>query len=262
MELGLKGKSVVVLASAGGIGKGVATEFAREGARVTLFDREEAALKAAQQDILDITGERTHAVAGDITKAQDIERLFAEAKSSNGPVFALFNNTGGPAVGTFDKFADKEWQAAFELTLLAYVRAIRAAIPQMKELGGGRIVCNTSSSIKRVLDNLILSNVFRMGIVGLCKTLARELGPGNILVNIIGPGKIGTKRTAEIDAARAKKEGRSLEEMQKIMAAAIPLKRYGTPEELGRLVAFLCSEANTYVSGQSILVDGAQVEAY
>jgi len=261
MDLGMKDRSVLVLASSAGIGRAIATEFAREGANVTLFSRNEERLREAGDWIERETGRRPAFAVGDVTKREDIESAVAVA-AKTGPVFTLVNNAGGPKPGTFDKFDDAEWTEAFELTLMSVVRACRAVLPMMRENGGGRIVNITSSSTKRVLDNLLLSNVFRMGIVGLAKTLAREAGGDNILVNTVGPGKIATERAAQIDAAKAAKTGVAAERVRADSEKSIPLGRYGEPEELARLCLFLGSAANTYVTGQNLLVDGGQVDTY
>lgn len=262
MELGLRDKPVIVMASGGGIGRGIAREFAREGARVLMFDRDEKALMQSQELIFSETGIKPLTIAGDVTRIDDIERLAQTARHEFGTVFALVNNTGGPPAGNFDAFKDEDWIKAFELTLLGYIRVIRETLPLMRHGGGGRIVCNASSSIKQVIDNLILSNVFRMGILGLGKSLARELGPENILVNVIGPGKIDTERVAYIDARKAEKLNIAPAELRAQTEKNIPIRRYGTTEEIARLVVFLCSEANTYTTGQNILVDGGMVAAY
>ena len=262
MDLGLENKSVLVMAGGSGIGKGVALEFAREKANVMLFGRSEAKLKAAQETIFELTQTRVAYTIGDITRRGDIENVVKRTTDRFGSVFALFNNTGGPPAGTFEKFGDQAWTNAFELTLLSCVRTIRAVLPIMRNAGGGRIVNNSSSSVKRVIDNLLLSNVFRMGIVGLTKTLSREFGPDNILVNVIGPGKIATERVAHFDAIKAEKEGVSPEVFQKENAKTIPLGRYGSTGEIAKAVVFLCSQANTYITGQSLLVDGGMVKAY
>ena len=184
-----------------------------------------------------------------------------ETADKFGPVYALVNNTGGPKPGPFDAFDDAAWQEAYELCLLSYIRTIREVLPQMRENGGGRILCSTSSSVKAVLDNLILSNTFRMGVVGLAKTLSQELGRDNILVNVIAPGRIGTARIDQLDKIRAEKAGISVEELQKKAFAGIPLGRYGKPEEYGKLAAFLCAPSNTFITGQTVLVDGGMVKA-
>lgn len=179
-----------------------------------------------------------------------------------GPVYALMNNTGGPSPGTFDQFCDEDWQKAFELCLLSYIRLIRECLPIMRAGGGGRILNSTSSSVKAVLDNLILSNTFRMGVVGLSKTLSQELGKDGILVNVIGPGRIGTARIDQMDQVRAEKAGKTVEEIRQSAFSSIPLGRYGKPEEYGKLAAFLLAPSNTYITGQTVLVDGGMVKAF
>ena len=262
MNLGLKEKPVIVMAASGGIGKATALEFAREEANVMMFARSEERLRQAQDEIADTTGVRPSFTAGDITRYDDIKRVVSETSEKFGSIFALVNNTGGPPAGTFDAFDDDAWQKAFELTLLGFIRSIREVVPIMKQAGSGRIVNYTSSSSKQIIDNLILSNTFRLGVVGLTKTLARELGPVGILINVMGPGRIETDRLRQIESLWAGQRGISVEELQQGALKEIPLGRYGSPEEYARLAVFLCSEANTYVTGQTILVDGGMVKAY
>lgn len=261
MDLQLKDKSVLVLAAGSGIGRGVALEFARENAKVMILGRTNSKLKDVQKHILNETGNKVEYIAADLTNKDDIKNAVDEARKINGPIYALFNNTGGPKPGYFDNFTDADWSDAFELTLLSYIRVIREVLPDMKK-HGGRIVNNTSSSIKHAIDSLLLSNVFRTGIVGLTKSLAKEFGKYNILANVVGAGKVATERVDQIDSISAEKLNMSIEDYQSKNAKEIPLQRYGTPEEFGRLVAFLCSEANTYVTGQNILVEGGMVSAY
>lgn len=262
MDLGLKDKAVLVMASSDGIGKGVAVEFAKEGANVMLFARREEKLKEVQREIKSLTNKTISYVVGDITQPEDIKKVVSKTLSEFGSIYALINNTGGPPAGTFDKFGGEDWQSAFELTLLSFIRTIQAVLPSMKENGGGRIVNITSSAVKVILDNLILSNTFRMGIVGLTKTLASELGKDNILINVLGPGKILTERVEYLDSIRAEKAGVSKDEYQKKAMQTIPLGRYGTPEEFAKLTVFLCSQANTFITGQTLVVDGGMVKAY
>ena len=262
MNLVLENKPVLVMASGSGIGRGVALEFAREKAKVMLFDISEDSLKEASAKIFDLTQNQVQYTVGDITRKKDIENAVAKTNEAFGSIYALFNNTGGPPAGKFNKFDDNAWQNAFELTLLSYVRSIRAVLPIMRKAGTGRIVNNASSSIKRVIDNLLLSNTFRTGIMGMTKTLAREFGSEHILINVVGPGKIDTERVKHLDSIKAEHEGISLVEFQQKNAKTIPLGHYGSTEEIAKLVVFLCSEANTYITGQSILVDGGMVQAY
>jgi len=262
MEFGIKDKSVIVMAASDGLGKAAALEFAREGAQVTIFARSEERLKQASQEIKKLTGRSSHYVVGDITRAEDIHNVVSATADRFGGVYALVNNSGGPPAGGFDSFDDDVWQQAFELTLLGYIRSIRAVLPLMRDAGVGRIVNFTSSSTKQAIDNLILSNTFRMGVVGLTKSLARETAKENILINVIGPGKMDTQRLRNLEAIRAEKQGIPLEALQKKSAAEIPLGRYGNPSEMARLAVFLCSEANTYITGQTMLADGGLVQAY
>jgi 3-oxoacyl-[acyl-carrier protein] reductase len=249
------------MASSAGLGKAIATEFAREEANVMIFSPFEDELKQAQKDIREQSGREPSYFCGTITNPDDVKKLVETTATRYGPVFALVNNTGGPPAGVFDDFDDTAWQGAYELTLLSYIRAIREVLPHMRANGGGRILNSASSSIKAVLDNLILSNTFRMGVVGLSKTLSQELGKDNILVNVIAPGRIGTARIGYLDKIRAEKAGMTVQEIQKTAFAGIPLGRYGTPEEYAKLSVFLCAPSNTFITGQAILVDGGMVKA-
>jgi len=262
MELGLKNKSIIVMASSAGLGKAIAKEFCREEANVMLFSSSEEKLISAQNDIFEETGKEPAYFVGDITKKEDIQKLVETTVEKFGGVYALINNTGGPPAGTFDKFDDEAWQKAYDLTLLSYIRVIREVLPHMKKAGVGKIVCSTSSSIKHVLDNLILSNTFRMGVQGMAKSLSSELGKDNILVNVIGPGRIATDRIAHLDSIRAEKANTTVEKIEEAANKNIPLGRYGKPSEYGQLAVFLCSQTNTYITGQSILVDGGLVKSY
>jgi 3-oxoacyl-[acyl-carrier protein] reductase len=262
MNLGLTDKAVLVMASSAGLGKGAALEFSKEGANVMLFSRADSELRIARAEILTASGREPAYTVGDITRYEDIKLAVRNTVDKFGPIFALVNNSGGPPAGTFDSFADEAWQRAFELTLLSYVRTIREVVPYMKKEGKGRIVNYASSSAKQVLENLILSNSFRMGVVGLTKTLSQELGKDNILVNVMGPGRIKTARLMQIDKVRAEKSGTSVEQVYENAVKAIPLGRYGSAEEYAKLTVFLCSEANTYITGQTILVDGGFTKAF
>ncbi len=262
MDLHLKNKPVLVCASSEGIGKAIALEFARESAPVMIFSRSGEKLAKAQSEISEITGNKPSFVVGDLTRYDDIQNAVQKTVEKFGSVYALVNNSGGPPAGTFSKFDDGDWTNAFELTLLSYIRTIREVIPIMQKAGTGRILNIASSSTKHALDNLILSNTFRMGIVGLTKSLSQELGSSNILMNVVGPGRIATKRVDQIDDANAKSRGISKEQIVEQVNAQIPLGRYGAPEEIARLAVFLCSEANTYITGQTMLVDGGLVRAY
>lgn len=262
MNLELTDKPVIVCASSAGLGKATALEFAREGAQVMLCGRREVELQRAAADIKAATGQEPRYTMADVTKAADIVRLIEATVSAFGEIFTLVNNSGGPPAGPFDQFDDTAWQSAFELNLLSYVRTIRTALPHFRKRGGGRIVNFTSTSVKSPIDNLILSNTFRTGVLGLTKTLASELGGDGILINVIGPGRIQTERIEQLDMIRAKKAGVSIEQVRADTCKTIPLCRYGTPDEYAKMAVFLGSPANTYITGQTVLVDGGMVKAY
>ncbi|WP_079474092.1 SDR family oxidoreductase [Marinococcus halophilus] len=262
MDLGLKGKGVLVLASSAGLGKAGAMEFAKEGAKVMLFSSSLDKLVDTVEEIKRTTNNNSVFYSvGDMTKQEDIEEVVEKSVSKLGRIDVLVNNTGGPPAGPFTAFSDADWQQAYELVLLSFIRSIRAVIPHMKAQGGGRIINSTSSSVKSVIDNLILSNTLRAGVLGLTKTLSQELGPDNILINVIGPGRIETNRTKQLDETKGEKLGISSEEIKNQSIVSIPLGRYGSSEEYAKLMVYLCSEANTYITGQTILADGGFVKA-
>lgn len=262
MDMGLQEKCALVMASSSGLGKAIATELSREGANVMLFSRNSDELKIAQAEIEQETGNRPEYFVGSITDYNDIKKLVKTTVETFGPIYALVNNTGGPKPGQFDVFSDEGWQRAYELCLLSYIRTIREVLPYMRANGGGRIVNSTSSSVKAVLDNLILSNTFRMGVMGMSKTLSQELGKDNIMVNVIGPGRVRTARIDYLDKIQAEKTGKNIEAIQEEVWSTIPVGRYGTLDEYGRLAVFLCSATNTFITGQTVLVDGGMVKAY
>jgi 3-oxoacyl-[acyl-carrier protein] reductase len=262
MNLELTDKPVIVCASSAGLGKATAFEFAREGARVMLCGRREAELKSAVREIEDATRTKPRYEVVDLTKPADIARLVDSTVSAFGGVYTLVNNSGGPPAGTFDQFDDAAWQSAFELNLLSFVRVTRQVLPHMRKGSGGRIVNFASTSVKSPIDNLILSNTFRTAVLGLTKTLAGELGRDGILANVLGPGRVQTARIEQLDTMRASKAGVPIEKIREDTAKTIPLGRYGVPEEFARAAVFLGSPANTYITGQTLLVDGGMVKAY
>jgi 3-oxoacyl-[acyl-carrier protein] reductase len=261
MNLGLEGKVALVTAASRGLGRAVATELAREGAQVVVSSRDEETLGITATEIGEETGAEVAHFSADLSAEEDIGALVSHAVERFGGVDVLINNTGGPPAGGFDDFGDEEWKAAFELILLSVVRMVRGVLPLMRNRGGGRIVNIASSSVKQPIEDLILSNTFRAGLAGLAKSLSFELAPDGILVNTLGPGRILTERSASIDASRAETLEVPVEKVREQVEAQIPLGRYGAPEELARVAAFLASPANGYVTGQAILVDGGMVRA-
>ncbi|MFS0750513.1 SDR family oxidoreductase [Oceanobacillus sp. 1P07AA] len=262
MNLGLHGKSVIVAASSKGLGKASAKQFAAEGAKVIILSRNQQELEKAQDEIrLETGNNNVNYIVCDITNPMSVKELVSKVIELNGTVDVLVNNAGGPPAGNFDDVSDEDWEAAFELNLLSFVRLIREVLPHMRKQGSGHIVNIASSSIKQPIDNLILSNTFRAGIAGLSKSLSQELAQDNILINTIGPGRIGTDRVKHLDEFVANQQSIDYEDVKSKAEASIPIGRYGKPEEFANLVVYLCSGANTYITGQSLLVDGGMVKA-
>ncbi len=261
MDLGIKGKVALIMASSSGLGKAMARRFLMEGVVTMMASHNEEKLRRAVEELTDDTGVTAYYTACDITQVEQIKNLVRVTTEKLGPISILVNNAGGPPAGTFETFNDEAWQNAFELNLLSYVRTIREVLPFMKVQKWGRIINSTSSSVKQVIENLILSNTFRLGVIGLTKTLSQELAPYNILINAIGPGRFDTQRIRQLDQALAAKKGVSVEEVSRQAIDQIPLGRYGMPDEYARLAVFLSSEANSYITGQTIIADGGMVKA-
>lgn len=262
MDLLLKEKVVLVTGASQGLGKAIATEFAREGAIVFISSRSAEKLTKAVQHIQSETGNHNvHYVICDMKKSEDIDKTVEHIIKTYHRIDVLINNAGGPPAGPFLDMTDDDWYHAFEQNLLSVVRMMRKVIPSMQKQGGGRIVNITSSSIKQSIDNLILSNTMRPGVLGLTKGVSQEFAADNILVNTVGPGLIATDRLIHLNENLSKRTGKSVEEVEKEAVAGIPIGRYGEPEEFAKAVVFLASFANTYITGQALIVDGASVKA-
>jgi 3-oxoacyl-[acyl-carrier protein] reductase len=252
MDLGLSGCVAIVGGSSSGMGRAVAISLAREGCNVALFARRQELLDEAVAEIEALgSGARGLAVAGDAAEPGDLARLVDGTLETFGRLDIVVNNTGGPPAGGFEDFDDEAWRQAWELTLMSTLRLTRLALPALRKSGRGRVLNITSSAVKEPSEGLLLSNVYRPGVIGWAKTLSQDEGPNGITVNSIAPGFIDTERMKRLyamgdDPAAA----RSADE------AAIPLRRFCDPAEIGDAVTFLCSERAGYISGITLLIDG------
>jgi 3-oxoacyl-[acyl-carrier protein] reductase len=261
MDLGIRGKTALVVAASKGMGKASALGLGAEGARVVMCARGEGALKDAAAEVKQKTGAEVLALPADASRAADISRVVAEANRAFGGVDILVANVGGPPPGPFEAMTDEQWKAAFEQVHLSTVRFIREVLPHMKRSRWGRILAIQSSSVKQPVDGLVLSNGIRPGIAGLFKTLAGDVAKDNITVNLVLPGRILTDRFLEHQTDRAKRSGVSLDQQMEISSADIPMGRIGTPDEFAAMVVFLASACASYITGVAVQVDGGLIRS-
>jgi 3-oxoacyl-[acyl-carrier protein] reductase len=261
MDLGLNGKVAIVAAASKGLGRAVAAELAREGARVAICAREAQTLARAAGEIASATGAELLHRALDVTDRAAVEAFVAAAEERWGRVDICVTNAGGPPAKPFADTSPGEWTAATELTLLSAVWFARAALPRMQRNRWGRFVTITSVSVKQPIDGLLLSNSLRAAVTGMVRTLANEFARDGITANNVCPGYTLTERLDELAEKLARDAGVPREKIIERWTSQIPAGRLGKPEELAALVAFLCSERAAYINGASIAVDGGWVRS-
>jgi 3-oxoacyl-[acyl-carrier protein] reductase len=252
LDLGLKGKTALVLGAGGGLGGAIALSLAEEGAHVALADISKESLDRTAAGI----GSRHLALEWDIADLSLIAPRIAEIEAALGPVDILVNNTGGPPPTPASGQDPALWTKHFNAMVLSVIGITDAVLPGMRARKWGRIITSTSSGVVAPIPNLAISNALRLSLVGWSKTLAREVGADGITANIVLPGRIATDRIRFLDEQKAKREGRAVEDVSKESTASIPAGRYGEPREYGDTVAFLASERASYINGSVIRVDG------
>jgi 3-oxoacyl-[acyl-carrier protein] reductase len=252
MDLGLKNKIALVLASSKGLGKAVAMELAREGAKVVICGTDSTALDNTKAQIQKINP-NVAAFKCDITNEAQRKALVKQTMDTFGEIDILVTNTGGPPSGNFEQFKPEDWRNFYELMFVSAVDIIQQVLPSMKKRKFGRILTITSITLRQPVENLIPSNAVRTSLLGLVKSLSNELAPFNITVNNLLPGFTETERLEKLVEKNPKLA---------LVKETIPMGRFGTPEEFAAAAAFLVSERASYITGQALAVDGGWIKGY
>jgi 3-oxoacyl-[acyl-carrier protein] reductase len=256
MDLGLKNRVALVAASSQGIGLATAEAFAAEGCRVAMCARNRQALETEAERIRKQHAAEVFTEAFDVTDAKAVSSFVAAVANKLGAVDICVTNAGGPPAKGFLAASLEDWQKAIDANFLSTVYFAREVIPHMQRKRWGRIITITSITTKQPVADLVLSNAVRAAVVGLVKSLANEFGKDGILVNNVGPGFTATDRLKELAKARSFASGKSEQEIFGAWAADAPVKRLGEPRELAETIVWLASERASYITGQTVLVDG------
>jgi 3-oxoacyl-[acyl-carrier protein] reductase len=253
MDLGLQNKVALVLASSKGLGKAVAIELAKEGAKVIICGTDPGALATTEKEIQAIAPGNVAAFVSDLTDEGQRKNLVEQSVNKFGDIEILVTNSGGPAAGPFEKFGLDDWKHIYNLLFLSAVDIIKQVLPGMKRKGSGRILTITSVTVKQPVENLISSNAVRSSLSGLVKSLSNEVAPYGITVNNLMPGFTMTNRLEQLIE---KDPG-----VDKVKDT-IPMKRFGNTNEFAATAAFLVSERASYITGQSLAVDGGWIKGH
>jgi 3-oxoacyl-[acyl-carrier protein] reductase len=262
MDFAIQGRTALVVAASQGLGFAAAKELAGEGVNLVICSRDRQKIEAAAEKIKQHGNVNVLPVVADVRKSADVQSVIDHATEAYGSIDILITNAGGPPAGNFDDVSDEKWLSGVELTLLSAIRFIRGAVPLMKNNKWGRIVNILSISVKQPIAGLIVSNTIRPGLVGLSKSLSDEVATFGITINNVCPGWTKTERVEELMAFRAQQQNISREQATAEIEQNIPMKRMGQPQELAALIAFLCSERASYITGATIPVDGGSYRGF
>jgi 3-oxoacyl-[acyl-carrier protein] reductase len=256
MNYSIKNKTALIGGSSKGLGKACALQLAQEGVNLVICARNSKELNKTAEEIISKTGVEVLAIPTDLSDITQIKELVDKAYSKFGNIDILVTNSGGPKPGGFFDLETADWDIAYHSVLLYIVELYRAIIPKMKENNWGRIINIVSLTVKEPNEGLLLSNVFRSGVVSLAKSISRDLISNNITINNICPAAFKTDRAIQLMTNQAQNKGISIEEVEENIVKDLPMKRFNDPVELSALAAFLCSENAKGITGTTIQVDG------
>jgi 3-oxoacyl-[acyl-carrier protein] reductase len=258
MDLGLKNRSVIVAASSEGIGRAAAEKFAAEGAKVAICSRDKDRVHAAADQIRERHSAQVFAAPVDVTSEAEVHAFVEHVVQEFGGVDVCVTNAGGPPAKMFLSTTTAEWHRAVEMNFMSVIHFSRAVIPLMQRQRWGRVVTVTSISVRQPASDLIYSNAVRAGVLGLVKSLSNEFGKDGITVNNVAPGYTATERLNSLIKKRAGEKGLTIEQYAAQLGAEAALQRVGLPEEVADAIVWLASERASYITGQTLLVDGGQ----
>lgn len=262
METGLRGRVVLIAGASQGIGRAAATAFAKEGAKLAIFSRNERSIAQAAEELGSKHHVDVHAQALDITDDDAVHRFVQQTAAIFGRIDVCVPNAGGPPAKNFLSTTLDEWRKAIDTNFLSAVVLAKAVIPHMQKNRWGRIITITSITSKQPIPDLVLSNAVRPAVMALMKSLSVEFGQDNITFNNVGPGYTTTERLGSLAATRALAAGVAQQEIYKEWAADVPLKRLAAPEEVADAIVWLASERASYITGHTILVDGGSYPGF
>jgi 3-oxoacyl-[acyl-carrier protein] reductase len=256
MELGLRNRVALIAASSKGIGRATAFAMAAEGAHLALCARNADTLQDVAEQIRHDYGVEVYSESLDVSDDARVRGFAAAAHRQLGRIDVCVTNAGGPPAKPFAETTMEEWDRAYQLNLRSIVSFAHSVLPYMQQQHWGRLIAITSFATKQPVLELVLSNAVRTGVLGLVRSLATQYGPDNITVNNVGPGYTATERIQELAQANARATGRTAAEYEAEFTKEIPLHRLAQPEEVANAIVWLASERASYITGQTILVDG------